>query len=89
MSDKKTPSSVNQQPVSSDQAEGETYVIGDSVDIAAAYANQFNGENAYSRKEEVRLRWKLDTRLVPILWFNITLSAMDKVDLCGVLMFRD
>lgn len=26
-----------------------------------------------------RLRWKLDMRLVPILWFNVTLAAMDKV----------
>ncbi|KAI9742370.1 MAG: hypothetical protein M1818_003903 [Claussenomyces sp. TS43310] len=48
-------------------------------DIAAAYANQLDGEGAYSRKEEVRLRWKLDLRLVPILWFNVTLGAMDKV----------
>ncbi len=48
-------------------------------DIAAAYADALEGENAYSRKEEVRLRWKLDIRLVPILWFNITLSAIDKV----------
>jgi hypothetical protein len=54
------------------------YVSGD-VDIAAAYAGQLDGENAFTRKEEVRLRWKLDLRLVPILWFNVTLGAMDKV----------
>ncbi|KAF4628945.1 hypothetical protein G7Y89_g9202 [Cudoniella acicularis] len=48
-------------------------------DIAAAYADRLDGENAYTRKEEKRLRWKLDLRLVPILWLNITLSAMDKV----------
>ena len=49
------------------------------ADIAASYANQFSGENAYTRKEETRLRWKLDLRLVPLLWFNVTLGAMDKV----------
>ena len=36
-------------------------------------------DHQHSRKEETRLRWKLDWRLVPILWFNITLAAMDKV----------
>ncbi|KAI0129705.1 MFS general substrate transporter [Xylariales sp. AK1849] len=50
-----------------------------NVDIAAAYANQLEGENAYSRMEWIRLRWKLDIRLVPLLWFNVTLGAMDKV----------
>jgi ACS family allantoate permease-like MFS transporter len=49
------------------------------VDIAATYAGQFNGENSYTRKEATRLRWKLDLRLVPLLWFNVTLGAMDKV----------
>jgi hypothetical protein len=49
------------------------------VDVAAAYADKLDGEGAYTAKEEKRLRWKLDLRLVPILWFNITLVAMDKV----------
>ena len=49
------------------------------VDIAAAYADRLDGENAYTSKEAARLRWKLDLRLVPILWLNVTLSAMDKV----------
>jgi len=48
------------------------------VDIAASYANQLEGENAYTRKEETRLRWKLDLRLLPLLWFNVTLGSMDK-----------
>jgi MFS transporter, ACS family, allantoate permease len=48
-------------------------------DVAAAYANQLQGESAYTRKEWTRLRWKLDLRLVPLLWFNVTLGAMDKV----------
>lgn len=38
------------------------------VDVAAAYAHHLNGENAYTRKEATRLRWKLDLRLVPLLW---------------------
>ncbi|KAF2805001.1 putative allantoate permease [Mytilinidion resinicola] len=53
--------------------------VSNDVDIAAAYAGQLDGENAYTRKEQVRLRWKLDLRLVPLLWFNVTLGAMDKV----------
>lgn len=48
-------------------------------DIAAAYADRLDGENAFTPKEGNRLRWKLDMRLVPILWLNVTLSAMDKV----------
>ncbi|KAF2023988.1 MFS general substrate transporter [Setomelanomma holmii] len=54
-------------------------VISADVDVAAAYAHHLTGENAYTRKEATRLRWKLDLRLVPLLWFNITLGAMDKV----------
>jgi ACS family allantoate permease-like MFS transporter len=49
------------------------------VDIAAGYADKLEGENAYTTKEWTRLRWKLDMRLVPLLWFNVTLGAMDKV----------
>lgn len=49
------------------------------LDVAARYAGQMTGENAFTLKENVRLRWKLDLRLVPLLWFNITLGAMDKV----------
>lgn len=52
---------------------------GGDVDVAAKYANQFTGENAWTMKEWRRLRWKLDMRLVPLLWFNVTLGAMDKV----------
>ncbi|EHK97716.1 putative Uncharacterized transporter [Glarea lozoyensis 74030] len=58
--------------------EGKMFTHSDG-DIAAAYADRLEGENAYTRKEEKRLRWKLDMRLVPILWLNITFSAMDKV----------
>lgn len=50
-----------------------------SDDVAAAYAGQLEGENAWTRKEQVRLRWKIDLRLIAILWFNVTLGAIDKV----------
>jgi ACS family allantoate permease-like MFS transporter len=50
-------------------------VLSADVDVAAAYAHHLSGENAYTRKEATRLRWKLDMRLVPLLWFNITLGT--------------
>ncbi|KAF2710172.1 putative allantoate permease [Pleomassaria siparia CBS 279.74] len=61
-----------------------SYPIGEGdassdVDIAAGYAYQLTGDNAYLPREWTRLRWKLDLRLVPLLWFNVTLGAMDKV----------
>lgn len=49
------------------------------VDVAAKYANMFTNGETYSIAEWVKLRWKLDLRLVPLLWFNVTLGAMDKV----------
>ena len=44
------------------------------VDVAAAYAHHLTGENAYTRKEATRLRWKLDLRLVPLLWCKCSLT---------------
>ncbi|KAM5342279.1 hypothetical protein ACJ41O_013245 [Fusarium nematophilum] len=59
---------------------GKAESVGSSgADVAAKYANFFAGEESYSRQEWGRLRWKLDLRLVPLLWFNVTLGAMDKV----------
>lgn len=53
---------------------------GGNIDVAAQYADHFaDSGDTYSAKEEQRLRWKLDFRLVPLLWFNVTLGAMDKV----------
>ncbi|KAH7129824.1 putative allantoate permease [Dactylonectria estremocensis] len=63
------PSSIGQGDMAND---------GDG-DIAARYANQLSGENSYTLREWKRLRWRLDLRLVPLLWFNVTLGAMDKV----------
>ncbi|KAI1849649.1 hypothetical protein JX266_004598 [Neoarthrinium moseri] len=48
-------------------------------DVALAYTGYFNEHEPYSRKEEISLRWKIDRRLIPILWFNIILGAVDKV----------
>lgn len=77
LEDKKAMQDVNPKDVS------EGIVLNDGVDanadIAAAYANELDGQDAYTTKEEKRLRWKLDLRLVPILWLNVTLAAMDKV----------
>lgn len=63
---------------SKDVTAGEVFNHSDA-DIAAAYADRLEGENSYTAAEEKGLRWKLDLRLVPILWLNITLAAMDKV----------
>ncbi|KAF5506705.1 putative transporter [Colletotrichum siamense] len=52
---------------------------GGGRDIAAHLADQFANETDYDRREEVKLRWKLDFRLIPFLWLNITLPAMDKI----------
>lgn len=76
MSDAKMP--VDTASESKDVAQGQMFNHSDG-DIAAAYADALDGENAYTAAEEKRLRWKLDLRLVPILWLNITLAAMDKV----------
>lgn len=42
----------------------EGQMFSDDGDVAAAYADKIDGENAYDKKEEKRLRWKLDMRLV-------------------------
>lgn len=39
-------------------------------DVAAAFANYFESHETYSDKEAKQLRWKLDYRLIPLLWFN-------------------
>ena len=58
---------------------GESQSLSDGGDVAAKYANMFANGESYSKEESTRLRWKLDMRLVPLLWFNVTLGAMDKV----------
>lgn len=75
--------SANKDPMSApsdtkDSPEGQVFDYS-HADIAAAYADKLDGENAYACQEEKRLRWKLDLQLVSILWLNVTLSAMDKI----------
>lgn len=48
-------------------------------DVAAQFADMFEGGEGYTSREVWRLRWKLDIRLIPILWVNVLLPAMDKV----------
>lgn len=48
-------------------------------DVAADLVEQFASEPDYDRAEEVKLRWKIDRRLIPLLFLNITLPAMDKI----------
>lgn len=49
-------------------------------DLAAdLLAERFTNEPPYDREEELKLRFKLDMRLIPFLFLNITLPAMDKV----------
>ncbi|KAK9420002.1 hypothetical protein SUNI508_06761 [Seiridium unicorne] len=69
----------NKRPASVTDEEGKPLQTNKQVDVAATYADYFTENEPYSRKEEVSLRWKLDRRLIPILWFNIILGAMDKV----------
>ena len=72
-------SKVSSDPTEVDIGNGQILAVDRDLDIAAAYASRLEGEGSYTTKEETRLRWKLDLRLVPILWFNVTLSAMDKI----------
>lgn len=48
-------------------------------DVAAEIAKNFANEPPYDNEEEKRLRWKIDLRLIPLLFLNITLPALDKV----------
>jgi hypothetical protein len=53
--------------------------VSKAYDIGARYAGYFDDHEAYTKKEEKRLRWKFDYRIMPFLWFNIILGATDKV----------
>ncbi|KAH8894525.1 MFS general substrate transporter [Thozetella sp. PMI_491] len=48
-----------------------------NLDIAAGFLSRFE-DASYTPQEEKALRWRLDKRLIPILFFNITLGAVDK-----------
>ncbi|KAF4431484.1 Allantoate permease [Fusarium acutatum] len=62
-----------------DISTGEIKQVGMGRDVAAELTAQFANEPGYDRDEERKLRWKIDMRLIPILFMNITLPAIDKV----------
>ncbi|KAJ5587257.1 uncharacterized protein N7459_003022 [Penicillium hispanicum] len=47
------------------------------LDVGAVYADQAR-ENPPTREEEVAVRWRLDRRIMPILFFNVILASVDK-----------
>ncbi|KAL4955575.1 major facilitator superfamily domain-containing protein [Aspergillus filifer] len=67
----------------SESMRGEVYDIPkddhNDRDIAAELANKFHGEEAFTGEEVRRLRWKLDFRIIPLVFLNVVLPAMDKV----------
>lgn len=69
------------QRVSSQATVGEGKIDGDidskNLDVAAAYLSSA-GDIPYTPAEERALRWRLDKRLVPLLFLNVTLGAVDK-----------
>lgn len=48
------------------------------LDVGAELAN-YLADEGYTAEEERSLRWKMDLRIIPILWLNICMGAMDKV----------
>jgi hypothetical protein len=76
------PDSIEEsRPIEAD--EGDEYikkpVLSKDVDIGLAYANALDGPGSYTRAEERTLRWKLDRRIIVIMWLLNTLKAIDKV----------
>jgi hypothetical protein len=47
------------------------------LDIGAVYADAVR-QQPYDHKEEVAVRWRLDRRIMPILFFNVVLASVDK-----------
>ena len=63
-----------------DQKEGYTEPIySKGRDVAADLVQRFANEPDYDRNEERKVRFKVDFRLIPFLFLNITLPAMDKI----------
>lgn len=48
-------------------------------DIAAGLADKFQGQEEFTEEEVRRLRWKIDLRIIPLVFLNVVLPAMDKV----------
>ena len=79
LNDTKTYNAAIQPAEDYGHGESETIDYEKRDDVVAKYANYFTGDDTYSAAEWHKLRWKLDLRLVPLLWFNYTLGAIDKV----------
>ena len=47
------------------------------LDVAAVYADEAR-ERPPTREEEIAVRWRLDRRVMPILFFNVILASVDK-----------
>ncbi|PVH69127.1 MFS general substrate transporter [Cadophora sp. DSE1049] len=62
-----------------DESDLKKLALSKDVDIGAAYANALDGSGAYTQAEERALRWKLDRRIIVIMWLLNTLKAVDKV----------
>jgi MFS transporter, ACS family, allantoate permease len=57
------------------------------MDVAAQYANRLGGQDAYTKQEARWLLWKIDLRIIPVLFFNVSLPAVDKVTTCKFVPF--
>jgi hypothetical protein len=63
--------------VAADYAKAHGAVNRKDLDVAAVFLDGVE-DTVYTEKEEKALRWGLDKRLIPLLWFNVTLGAVDK-----------
>jgi hypothetical protein len=57
------------------------------MDVAAQYATKLGGQDAYTKQEARWLLWKIDLRIIPVLFFNVSLPAVDKVTTCKFVPF--
>jgi hypothetical protein len=57
------------------------------MDVAAQYANRLGGQDACMKQEARWLLWKVALRMVPVLFFNINLPAVDKITTCKSMPF--
>jgi hypothetical protein len=64
---------------STDSGVGDVDLVAPSeeLDIGAGYASKLQ-DCPYTREEEVALRWRLDRRILAILFFNVILASVDK-----------
>ncbi|OKL63738.1 hypothetical protein UA08_00224 [Talaromyces atroroseus] len=75
----KMPLPEKTQVYSTDSGAGDVEVLkpSEELDVGAGYANLLQ-DCPYTREEEVALRWRLDRRILAILFFNVILASVDK-----------